>query len=100
MTLETSQNNENNEKTQGYDQSRLLDELLHRKALKNDAALCRLLKLAPPLISKVRHGKIRISGDVMIRIHETFGIAFPEMRELLGNDETAEDYVMGLGLTL
>lgn len=97
MTLENIENGENN---QGYDQSRLLDELLHRKALKNDAALCRLLKLAPPLISKVRHGKIKISGDVMIRIHETFGIAFPEMRQLLGTDEIAETYVVGLGLTL
>lgn len=43
----TSENIENGENNQGYDQSRLLDELLHRKALKNDAALCRLLKLAP-----------------------------------------------------
>lgn len=97
MTLE---NNENSEKHQGYDQSRLLDDLLHRKALKNDAALCRLLKLAPPLISKVRHGKIKISGDVMIRIHETFGIAFTEMRELLGNDEVKEIYAASQGLTL
>ena len=71
--------------SRGYDQSRLLDALLNLKALKNDAALCRLLKLPAPLISKVRHGRIKISGEVMIRIHETFGMTFIEMRALLGS---------------
>ncbi|KAF3998976.1 hypothetical protein [Glaciimonas immobilis] len=93
MTLQIS------EKNLDYDQSKLLDELLHRKALKNDAALCRVLNLAPPLISKVRHGKIRISGDVLIRIHETFGIAFSEMRQLMGPGENVEHHVIGLELT-
>ncbi|QRX83411.1 hypothetical protein [Glaciimonas sp. PAMC28666] len=82
---------ENKKNRDSYDQGRLLDALLQLKTLKNDAALCRLLKLSPPLISKVRHGRIKMSGEVMIRIHETFGITFIEIRGLLGEDKPPSD---------
>ena len=36
-----------------YDPNRLLDTLLEKMHLKNDAALSRALEVAPPVISKI-----------------------------------------------
>ena len=72
------------EKLQEYNPNRLIDALIKRKALKNDAALCRFLQVSPPLISRIRHGKLRVSGDVMIRMHEAFGMPIAELRQLIG----------------
>ena len=38
-----------------YDPDKLLDALLDRMQLKNDAALARTLGMAPPSLSKIRH---------------------------------------------
>jgi hypothetical protein len=35
----------------------LLDTLIQRMQLKNDAELCRVLEVQPPIISKIRHRK-------------------------------------------
>lgn len=60
----------------------LLDELLVRGKLKNDAALARELEVAPPTISKVRTRTLPLGAVLRIRINEVFGMAFSEMREL------------------
>lgn len=70
------------EKTQD-DQNRLIDALLQRKGLKNDAALSRFLQVGPPAISKIRHGKLGISADMMLRMHEAFEIPVAELRRLM-----------------
>jgi hypothetical protein len=41
--------------------------------------------VSPPLISRIRHGKLKVSGDVMIRMHEAFGMPIAELRELIGS---------------
>lgn len=68
-----------------YEQSRLLDELIRRNELKNDAALCRILQITPSVLSKIRHGRARLSGDVMIRMHEAFEIPISELRQLMAS---------------
>jgi plasmid maintenance system antidote protein VapI len=78
---------EQQEKTENlhdYNPNRLIDALILRKALKNDAALCRFLQVSPPLISRIRHGKLKVSGDVMIRMHEAFDMPIAELRQLIG----------------
>lgn len=64
----------------------LLDTLLERLQLKNDAALSRELGLAPPRISKVRRRHIAANAELVLRIHETFDIPIAELRALVQAD--------------
>src|SRR5471032_812695 len=43
---------------ESYNPNHLLDILLGKMQLKNDAALSRLLEVAPPVISKIRHHRL------------------------------------------
>ena len=75
----------NTVQTQEFGPARLLDALIERNALKNDAALCRVLKITPPLISKIRNGKLGVSADVLIRMHDAFEMPISELRRLMGS---------------
>jgi hypothetical protein len=68
-----------------YDAGKLLDTLLDSLRLKNDAALSRLLEVAPPVISKVRHRKMPMSGSLLIRMHEVSGLPIIDLRYLMGD---------------
>ncbi len=70
--------------TNKYDPNKLFNALLDRLRLKNDAALSRVLEVAPPLISKVRHAKLPLSSSFLIRIHEVSGLNIKELRDLMG----------------
>jgi len=62
---------------------KLLDTIKERYSVKNDAELSRLLKTKAPTISKIRSGKVSVSADMILRIHETFEMPVKEIRELL-----------------
>ena len=62
---------------------KLLDEVKKRYEVKNDAELSRKLDVPPPTISKIRSGKVNVSADMILRIHENFGMPVKEIRELL-----------------
>jgi hypothetical protein len=66
---------------------RLLDFLIERLKLKNDAALCRILKLPPPVISKIRHQKLSIGAGMLIRMHEVTGLSIYGLKAILTTDE-------------
>jgi hypothetical protein len=69
----------------------LLDALIEKLHLKNDAALSRLLEVAPPVISKLRHGALPIGPTMLIRMHEVSELGIREMRALmLKGSERAE----------
>jgi hypothetical protein len=68
-----------------YDPKRLLDALIERLELKNDAALSRVLEVEAPLISKIRHGKIPIGGIMLLRMHDASGLSIKELRSLMGD---------------
>lgn len=70
---------------QTYDPNRLLDTLIERLNLKNDAALSRTLGVAPPVISKIRHGRLPVGASMLIRMHEETGLNIKELRELMGD---------------
>lgn len=62
--------------------NKLFDHLLARFGLKNDAALCRLLKIYPPQLSKTRHGVLPVGATLILAIHEAFDIPVADIRRL------------------
>lgn len=72
---------------------RLLDRLIEVMGLKNDASLSRVLEVAPPVISKIRHGRLDIGPSLLIGAHEESGLSIAEMKAMIGqsrwDDEVA-----------
>ena len=68
---------------ESYNPNHLLDILLSKMQLKNDAALSRLLEVAPPVISKIRHNTLPIGATILIRMHEISDFSIRELRELM-----------------
>jgi len=62
----------------------LLDDTISTLGLKNDAALSRKLEVAPPVISKIRHGRLAIGDSMLIRLHEVTGWSTTTMKMHLG----------------
>jgi plasmid maintenance system antidote protein VapI len=62
---------------------KLLDTIKERHSIKSDAELSRKLDVPPPTISKIRSGRVNVSADMILRIHETFNMPVKEIRELL-----------------
>lgn len=71
-----------------FNPNHLLDTIIERMHLKNDAALCRLLSVAPPIVSKIRHGRLAVGASLLIRMHEEADISIRELRELMGDRRT------------
>lgn len=67
-----------------YNPARLLDEMLARYQLKNDAALARTLQLPPSVISKLRRKQVSITSAILIRFHDVTGWAIGDLRALMG----------------
>ena len=61
----------------------LLDEVIKVMELKNDAALAKLLEVAPPVISKIRHGTLPIGATIALNIHESTGMSFDFIKGIL-----------------
>ena len=62
----------------------LLDLVIEKLGLKNDAALSRALGVAPPVVSKTRSGDLGATPTLLVRIHDASGMPFTDMREKLG----------------
>ena len=73
---------------QTYNPNRLLDSLLQSMQLKNDAALSRMLEVAPPVISKIRHRRLPVGASMLIRMHEVSSLSVRELRDLMGDRRT------------
>jgi hypothetical protein len=70
-----------------YDPNRVLDAVIARLRLKNDAALSRVLEVAPPVISKIRHNTLPIGATILLRMHEVSDLSIRELRALMIKDE-------------
>lgn len=68
-----------------YDPAHLLDTLIEKLRIKNDAALSLRLQVAAPVISKVRHKVLPVGPNLLIRIHEESGLSIREIRALMGD---------------
>jgi plasmid maintenance system antidote protein VapI len=68
-----------------YNPGALLDALIGGLQLKNNAALARVLDVQPPVISKVRHGRLPVGASLLIRMHEVSDISIRDLRALMGD---------------
>ena len=67
-----------------YDPNNLLDSLIEKLHLKNDAALSRALEVAPPVISKIRHRRLPVQAPWTppCAHHDRSGQRYARHREL------------------
>ena len=63
--------------------NKLFDTIIDEARLKNDAALAKAIKVAPPVISKMRHGALKVGATMILALHEVFGVPVARIRELL-----------------
>lgn len=68
-----------------YNPNHLLDILLSKMQLKNDAALARMLEVPPPLISKIRNMRAPVAASLLIRMNNVTGISVRDLRDLMGD---------------
>ncbi len=61
----------------------ILDVLKEKYDLKNDAAIAKALDIAPPIVSRIRNGKSNVSAEIILKIHETFGMPVADIKALL-----------------
>lgn len=70
-------------------QNKLLDEVKSQCGLKNDAALSRALEVAPPVISKIRHGTLDIGATMIVKIMRLTAMSIMEV-DRINSDEKLE----------
>jgi hypothetical protein len=64
-------------------ENKFVDALVSELNLKNDAALARLIAVKPSAISKIRHGRLNASAEVILALHEKAGMKIKRIRELM-----------------
>ena len=68
-----------------YNPNRLIDTLIARMNVKNDASLAREIGVPREVISKVRHGTRPIGSSLLLKMHEASDISIAELRQLMGD---------------
>lgn len=72
-----------NEKT--YDPNHLIDEVIIKLQLKNDAGVARALKVEAPIIAKVRSNRLPLGGYLLMRLRELTGMSVTDLQDLMGD---------------
>jgi plasmid maintenance system antidote protein VapI len=67
-----------------YTPARLLDAMIERLGLKNDAAIARTLELPPAAVSKLRRRQASITAALLVRMHDITGWSISDLRALMG----------------
>lgn len=65
-------------------QADLLDLLIDKMQLNNDAALARTLDTSPGAISKIRSATLPVGPSILVRMHEASGLTIAQLREAMG----------------
>jgi hypothetical protein len=68
-----------------YEPNNLLDALKDILGSKNDAALSRTLKVASPIISKIRHHRLPVSAGLLIRMHDVTDLSVSDLQGMMGD---------------
>lgn len=63
-----------------YNPNGLLDEVMRRQGLKNDAALSIALEVAPPVVSKLRHHRLMVGSSLIVRMLDREIMTLAEIR--------------------
>ena len=61
----------------------LLDFLKREYELKSDRALCDALGVTPPVISRIRARKCKVSAELIIVIHQKTGMSIEDIEDLI-----------------
>lgn len=64
----------------------VFDKVIATFKLKNDAHLARFLNVAPPVISKMRAGRLLPGASIILSLHENACMDVAEIREMLAED--------------
>lgn len=62
---------------------KLFDYIKQNHDIKNDRHLAKSLGVGQPAISRISTGKQKPSAEIILRIHETFGIPVKDIREMV-----------------
>jgi len=60
----------------------LLDYLIKNHGYKNDSAIAFGTGISKGTISKIRNKKLKISAEIIIKVHELYGIPIAQIKEL------------------
>ena len=66
-----------------YNVGKLLDTVMAKLGVKNDAALSRELGVSPTIVSNIRNVKVALSAAMMIRIHDVADMSITTIRSFL-----------------
>lgn len=69
-----------------FDPNRLLDVLIGKMRLENDAALARELHVHEKIIVMLRQGKLSISVSMLVFVHRITGIDLDELCDAITHD--------------
>lgn len=75
-------------KLESYDPDALLDLVIDKKHLRTDAGLSRAVGVGAPVLSKIRHKHLKISNDLLVRLHDVAGLDLDYMRRIAGIPRT------------
>ena len=65
------------------DPNHFLDSIIKLMQLKNDASLARAINVSPPVLSKLRHGRVPITASFILRMYDYTSLSIEELRVLL-----------------
>lgn len=68
-----------------YNPNKLIDEVMARLKLKNDAGVARALKVERPIIEKVRNNRLPLGGYLLMRLRELTGMSTTDLQDLMGD---------------
>jgi transcriptional regulator with XRE-family HTH domain len=68
-----------------FEPEKLLDALIVRLGVRSSSALAREVGLSPSVISKVRHRRLAVSGEILLAIHDATDIPIRELRRMMGD---------------
>ena len=68
----------------------LLDILKDELKLKSDSALAKELDVPPPVLSKIRHGKLAVNAVYILKIYDATGWSIEKIRGYLPGSSIEE----------
>jgi hypothetical protein len=69
-----------------YSPEQLIDKLCTATGARSYSALSRAIDVSPSVLSKVRHRRLAVSGEILLRMHESTGIPIRELRRWMGDN--------------
>ena len=72
-------------KPPSFDVNNLVNTLVMRLGVSTDKALATILAVKPPVLSKIRSGKLPVGATLLLRMHEESGLSIRALRDLMGD---------------